>query len=81
MRFDLFGFEFSIKKKAEPKRLYELEAQKAVNILADHFLGEKWYIVDPVCNIQANAIIVYEIMRHYPNPKWPRKWKTRGEHP
>lgn len=46
--------------------LKPMEAQAAVNELCDYLLGEKWYIVDPVSNIQANAIIVDEIKAKYP---------------
>ncbi|EDT73386.1 hypothetical protein [Clostridium butyricum] len=42
-----------------------MHAQTAVNQLCDHLLGEDWYIVDSVNNVQANAIIVYEIERKY----------------
>lgn len=61
--------------------LQPLEAQKAVNKLCDHLLGDDWYIVDPVCNIQANAIIVDEILSRYkgatesPANKWRRRHK------
>lgn len=46
--------------------LEPMEAQKAVNELCDYLLGERWYIEDPVCNSQANAIIVDEIKARYP---------------
>ena len=58
--------------------LRPLEAQEAVNKLCDHLLGDDWYIVDPVCNTQANAIIVDEIISRYkgatesPVNKWRR---------
>jgi len=44
-----------------------LSAQEAVNILCNYFLGEDWYIVDPVRNDQANAIIVEEIKNTVPS--------------
>lgn len=44
---------------------YSMHAQTAVNELCDHLLGGDWYIVDSVNNVQANAIIVYEIERKY----------------
>lgn len=60
------------------KRLYELtdkkdyglyppcmDAQVALNELCDFFLGEDWYITEPICNVQANTIIVYEIERKF----------------
>lgn len=42
-----------------------MDAQKAVDILADHLLGENWYIADPVSGSQANDIIVDEIRSLY----------------
>lgn len=58
--------------------LRPLEAQEAVDKLCDHLLGDDWYIVDPVCNTQGNAIIVDEITGRYkgvtesPVNKWRR---------
>ena len=43
----------------------ELQPQKAIHALCDYLLGEDYTIVDPVCNIQANAIIVDEILLKY----------------
>lgn len=42
-----------------------LDAQKAVLLLCNYFLGRDWYHVDPVNQKQSNAIIVSEIMKHY----------------
>lgn len=42
-----------------------MDAQVAMNELCRYLLGEDWYIADPVNNIQANLIIVYEIERKY----------------
>lgn len=47
------------------KNLETLDAQKALNELCDFFLGKNWYIVDPLCNLQANPIIVIEIEEKY----------------
>lgn len=61
--------------------LKPLEAQEAVNMLEKHLLGDDYYIVDPVCNIQANTIIVDEIISRYrgatesPANKWRRRHK------
>ena len=58
--------------------LRPLEAQEAVDKLCYHLLGDDWYIVDPVCCTQANAIIVDEITGRYkgvtesPVNKWRR---------
>lgn len=44
-----------------------LSAQEAVDCLCDYFLGEDWYITDPVSNEQANLIIVEEIKNNVPS--------------
>lgn len=43
-----------------------LDAQTAVDILTEHFLGEDWYVVDPLTNDQVNPIVVREILQKYP---------------
>jgi len=48
---------------------YTLDAQKAVNELARYFLGEHWYIEDPVSRKQANVLIVMEIEEKYRGSK------------
>ena len=45
--------------------LPKTSAQLALYVLADYFLGEDWYIVDPVGTEQGNTIIVDEILRIY----------------
>lgn len=47
------------------KNLETLDAQKALNELSNFFLGKNWYIVDPLCNLQANPIVVIEIEEKY----------------
>ena len=42
-----------------------MSGQTALNELCDYFLGEDWYVVDPLPNMQVNPIIVYEIERKY----------------
>ena len=42
-----------------------MDAQVAINELCRYLLGEDWYIVDPVNNVQANTIIVDEIESKY----------------
>ena len=42
-----------------------MSGQTALNELCDYFLGEDWYVVDPLSNMQVNPIIVYEIERKY----------------
>jgi len=45
-----------------------LDAQKALDILIDHFLGDKWYVVMPLPPKQVNTEAVYDILTKYPNP-------------
>lgn len=62
-------------------KLIPLEAQEALNMLEKHLLGDDYYIVDPVNNMQANAIVVDEIISRYKGPtespanKWRRRHK------
>lgn len=44
-------------------------AQKGLNILIDHFLGENWYITLCMGSEQVNTIAIAEILRLYPNNK------------
>lgn len=56
--------------------LKPLTGQEAVDELIEHFLGVRWYVVDPLSTAQVNAIAVDEIKKKYPNePK--RKWWNR----
>ena len=61
--------------------LKPLSAQKALDILTTHLLGEGYYIVDPVNNLEGNAIIVDDIIGMYkgvtesPVNAWRRKHK------
>lgn len=41
------------------------DAQLVVNCLCDLFLGENWYVVDPLCNGQVNTIILDNILYEY----------------
>lgn len=54
------------------------DAQDAFNILVDHFLGEDFYIVDPVNNGQANTVLVYEILLRNQKAR-DKKEKTRDK--
>ena len=47
------------------KQIPEMDAQVALNELRNHLLGEDWYFVDPLCNSQANPIIVEEIEQKF----------------
>lgn len=42
-----------------------LEGQEGLDMLCDFFLGEDYYIVDPVSNRQGNVIVVLDIMNKY----------------
>lgn len=55
-------------KSYEPK-LPVLSGQEAFNELSDYFLGEGWYVVDPLCTSQVNAIAVEEIKQRYKGRK------------
>lgn len=54
-----------------------MDAQAALTELQKHLLGEDWYIVDPMCNRQANAIIVAEIERRYRRVKPKRTLRQK----
>lgn len=43
------------------------DAQEALNILIEHFLGDDWYIVDPLGVSQVNSVAVLEILQKYPS--------------
>ena len=43
------------------------DAQEALNILIAHFLGNDWYIVDPLSVSQVNSVAVLEILQKYPS--------------
>jgi hypothetical protein len=40
-----------------------IKAQKALNILVEHFLGKDWYVTTPMGQEQVNSEAVYEILR------------------
>lgn len=45
------------------------EAQEAVNILIEHFLGKGWYTTLSMNAAQVNTQAVYEILDKYPEKK------------
>ncbi len=47
------------------ERIPSMKAQTALDELCTHFLGENWYVVDPLGTEQINTIIVYEIERKF----------------
>lgn len=61
--------------KNDPDVIPYMKAQTAVNELCRFFLGEDWYVVDPLSTEQVNVNIVYEIERMFPN-----KCIKRGKH-
>lgn len=57
-------------------QLRPLEAQEALNYLEKYLLGDDYYIVDPVNNMQGNAIIVDEIEMLGCGQEWVKfHWK------
>lgn len=61
--------------KNGPDVIPYMKAQTAVNELCRFFLGEDWYVVDPLSTEQVNVNIVYEIERMFPN-----KCIKKGKH-
>lgn len=61
--------------KNDPDVVPYMKAQTAVNELCRFFLGEDWYVVDPLRTEQVNVNIVYEIERMFPN-----KCIKKGKH-
>lgn len=61
--------------KNDPDVIPYMKAQTAVNELCRFFLGEDWYVVDPLRTEQVNVNIVYEIERMFPN-----KCIKKGKH-
>lgn len=61
--------------KNDPDVIPYMKAQTAVNELCRFFLGEDWYVVDPLNAEQVNVNIVYEIERMFPN-----KCIKKGKH-
>ena len=49
------------------------DAQTGLNVLINHFLGEDWYVVNPVSPRQVNTEAILEILYRYPKPRI-RKW-------
>lgn len=49
---------------SDPNNIYPkgISDEKALKILTDYFLGEGYYIADPLSHNQANTIIVKEII-------------------
>lgn len=52
-------------------------AQEGLRILMKHFLGNDWYVVDPLCNEQVNTVAIYEILERYPSGKFRRVCKNK----
>lgn len=51
--------------------------QEDIDRLMDAFLGPKYYIVDPVNNLQAAGIIVDDVIRSYAPRKFVKKEKKK----
>lgn len=56
-----------------------LNAQRAINFLAQYLLGEDWYIVNPLTSAQANVEIVHEILNKY-SKKYRKEYKKRRKY-
>ena len=54
------------------KPLKPMTKEEAFDLLCDYFLGDNYYIADPVSQHQANAIMVDDIVRWYES-----KYSTR----
>ena len=48
------------------KKIESISGQDAFNALIRHFMGEHYYIVDPIHAYEANYVILQEIKRAYP---------------
>lgn len=42
-----------------------LDSQLAIDFLCNYLLGEDYYIVNPLCTVQANCEIVHDILYKY----------------
>ena len=47
------------------RRLYSMEGNDALRKVSQHLLDEHWYVADPLCAAQVNAIVVDEILTKY----------------
>lgn len=56
-------------------KLEPLTAQEALNELTKYFLGDDFYVVDPLGPTQVNAIIVDEIKSRYKGINTKKKKK------
>lgn len=56
-----------------------MTSEEAVYKLAEHLLGENWYLVDPLGSEQANDAIVNAIKKYYPAAENTpvEKWRIR----
>ena len=50
---------------------------EGLNILIKHFLGDNWYIVDPLSHKQVNSVAIYEILEKYPNAEQEREKRRK----
>ena len=61
--------------KNDPNVVPYIEPQVALNELCRFFLGEDWYVTDPLSTKQVNYWIVYDIERKFKN-----KCIKKGKH-
>lgn len=50
-------------------KLTPMSGQEAINEIIDYFLGEDWYVADPLSSSQVNAIAVDDIKLMFPKNK------------
>ena len=59
-----------------------ITAEEALNVLQHFFLGEDWYVADPISPRQINVYIVNEILSKFPKQykKFCKKnnWNNKG---
>lgn len=58
--------------------LKELTKEEGFDLLCDYFLGDNYYIADPVSQNQANAVMVDDIIRSYES-KYSHRTKENKE--
>jgi len=72
--------KLDLNEDEDPTTCPNTTAQEALDALREHFLGEDWFITDPVGGRQANTIIVYEILKRNSKEFWFEKlFKRRNK--
>lgn len=50
---------------------------EGLDILIKHFLGDKWYVINPISHEQVNTEAIWEILAKYPNGKQKREKRKK----